>query len=79
MRFFKEAFENISVNHGTDSVASLFMRDKRNAEKAQAESDLLDEPVTLSGAPTSFLKSRRMSAKKKTMNNSETQSIASLH
>ena len=72
MKFFKEAFENISVNNGSENMTTLFMREKQKADQEknarttmQHNDNLLEEPVTMSGAPISFLKSRRMSARKK--------------
>jgi hypothetical protein len=71
MRFFKEAFENVSINHGNDSMTTLFAKEKQRADQANAhnrttnnDSGLLDEQAPLSGAPTSFLKSRRQSARR---------------
>ena len=32
MKFFKDAFENISLHHGSDSMSTLFMREKQKAE-----------------------------------------------
>lgn len=82
MKFFKEAFENISLHHGSDSVNSLFLKEKKRAEHAksnvrlsfQTDNQLFEDPVTVSGAPTSFLKNRRMSAKRNNIpgGNSET-------
>ena len=82
MRFFKEAFENVSMAAGSESVNTMFLMERQRAEKEKLlndrQSDEGSEYQTISGAPTSFLKSRRMSAKKKSgMNCAETQSTRS--
>lgn len=84
MKFFKEAFENVSIHHGSDSMSTIFMKEKQRAEHAQSNmrqsmqtDDLLDEPVTISGAPTNILKQRRMSARKNARQTADTMSNGS--
>lgn len=36
MKFFKEAFENISLHHGSDSMSTLFMREKQKADQEKS-------------------------------------------
>ena len=36
MKFFKEAFENISIHNGSDSMSTLFLKEKQRVENAKS-------------------------------------------